>query len=151
VREKYRGKVPRESTKIVEGRTEVETPDSVSEVLYPCANICLMSPVADKKEIARSLAQTHVKTEPSISRIVRLLAGREEDPNEPVKLLEVNSETSPSGIIPISFGANPPRVPFPSVIIEVTESEFAEIQSGKMSLPEGWRMGETLFELSAAY
>ena len=109
-----------------------------------------MSMVADKNEIARSLAEAHARTEPSISRIVRLRAGREEDPNEPVKLLEVNPETSPSGVVPISFGANPPQVPFPSVVVEVTESEFAEIESGKMPLPAGWQMGETLFEHSAA-
>jgi hypothetical protein len=99
----------------------------------------------DKSEIARMLADAHRKVEPAISRIIRLLADREQDAGEPVKLLEINPDTSPSGIFPIAFSADPPCVPFPSVVIEVTESEFEKIRAGSLPLPDGWRLGDTLY------
>jgi hypothetical protein len=99
----------------------------------------------EKKDIAQLLADAHREVEPAISRIVRLLSDRENDAREPVKLLEVNPATSPSGIFPIAFTADPPGVPYPSVVVEVTESEYEEIVAGKLRLPEGWRLGDTLY------
>ena len=43
-------------------------------------------------------------------RVVRLLSDQEDDPHEPVKLLEVNPATSTSGVLPIAFAADPPDV-----------------------------------------
>lgn len=99
----------------------------------------------DKNRTAKILADAHRSFDPGIIRIIRLIADSEQDSNEPVKLLEVNPDTSPSGIFPIAFGPNPPKVPFPSVVIEVTEGEFEKINAGRMHLPDGWRLGETLF------
>jgi hypothetical protein len=101
--------------------------------------------MGNKSEIARKLAQAHRIFEPSISRIVQLVADQDADSLEPVKLLEVNPETFESGIWPVVFGADPPRIPFPSVVIEVTEGEYQAIQAGSLPLPEGWRLGETLY------
>ena len=97
-----------------------------------------------KDEIAGLLADAHRRLEPSICRIVRLVSDQESEANEPVKLLEVNPATSPSGVFPIAFTADPPDVPYPSVVIEVTEQEFEEIRKGSLSLPTGWRLGETI-------
>jgi hypothetical protein len=83
-----------------------------------------------KDEVARLLADAHREMEPAISRIVRLVVDREDEAREPVKLLEVNPATSPSGIFPIAFTADPPRVPYPSVVVEVTEAEFEQIRTG---------------------
>jgi hypothetical protein len=102
-----------------------------------------------KDEIARVLAEAHHDMEPVISRIVRLVADQEGDEREPVKLLEVNPATSPSGILPIAFAADPPGVPYASVVVEVTEREFEQIREGRLDLPAGWRMGETLFPAAA--
>jgi hypothetical protein len=99
----------------------------------------------DKIQTARILADAHRSFDPGIVRIVLLVADSEQDANEPVKLLEVNPDTSPSGIVPIAFGANPPTVPFPSVVIEVTEGEFEKINAGRMPLPDGWRLGKTIY------
>ena len=104
-----------------------------------------MAPTLEKERIAKVLAHAHHEAEPRISRIVRLVADAEQDGNEPIKLLEVNPDTPPSGIFPIVFGAAPPEIPFPSVIVEVTEHEFEEISSGVMPLPDGWKLGETLY------
>lgn len=103
----------------------------------------------DKDQVALLLAEAHCQTEPSISRIVRLLSDLESDGREPVKLLEVNPHTSPSGIVPIAFGADPPSVPYPSVVVEVTEQEYDQIISGLLPLPSGWRLGTPLFPAAA--
>jgi hypothetical protein len=103
----------------------------------------------DKKEIARSLAEAHRRFEPSISRIVRVIANDEPEAHEPVKLLEVNPETSPSGIVPIAFGPDPPRVPYSSVVIEVTEAEYESIRAGELPLPVGWYLGDTIYPSAA--
>lgn len=99
----------------------------------------------EKSEIARLLADAHREVEPAISRIIRLLSDRENESREPVKLLEVNPATSPSGILPIAFTADPPRVPYPSVVVEVTEAEFEQINAGALRLPDGWRLGDVLY------
>ncbi len=95
------------------------------------------------------LADAHREIEPAISRIFRVISDREQDTDEPVKLLEVNPDTSPSGIFPIAFSADPPRVPFPLVVIEVTEGEFEKINEGSLPLPDGWRLGEPLYQPTA--
>lgn len=99
----------------------------------------------EKDEVARLLAEAHRAIEPAISRIIRLITDREADAREPVKLLEVNPATSPSGILPIAFTADPPDVPFPSIVVEVTETEYDQIRERRLSLPEGWRLGDTLY------
>jgi hypothetical protein len=99
----------------------------------------------EKNEIAKLLAEAHRAMEPAINRIVRLVADREDEVREPVKLLEVNTATSPSGIFPIAFTADPPRVPYSSVVVEVTEAEFEQITTGTLPLPSGWRLGDTLY------
>jgi hypothetical protein len=98
----------------------------------------------DKKDVAKSLADAHRKAEPSIRRIHRIISNREDDVNEPVKLLEVNPDTSPSGIVPIAFGPDPPDIPFPSVVIEITQEEFDQIKLGKLQLPHGWQIDQRL-------
>ena len=104
--------------------------------------------MSDKDKLAKQLAAAHKKVEPRIERIVRVIADREQDASEPVKLLEINPLTPPSGIVPIAFGADPPRTPFPSVVIEVTEAEFRNILERTLELPYGWRLGETLYPVA---
>jgi hypothetical protein len=104
---------------------------------------------AEKDEVARVLAVAHREMDPAINRIIRLVVDREDEVREPVKLLEVNPATSPSGILPIAFGADPPEIPFPSVVVEVTEAEYDQIATGELPLPEGWRLGDTLYPAAA--
>jgi len=108
-----------------------------------------MPNLPDKSETARVLADAHRKVEPGIRRIIRVVGDREDDPREPVKLLEVNPDTSPSGIFPIVFGPDPPSIPFPSLVIEVTEQEFQRIRAKSLPLPHGWRLDETLYPATA--
>ena len=103
----------------------------------------------DKDEVARLLAEAHRRIDPGIRLIIRIITAREDAADEPVKLLEVNPETSPSGIFPIAFGPDLPDVPYPSVVVEVTGEEYEQIRDGRLPLPDGWQMGDTLFTAAA--
>jgi len=98
-----------------------------------------------KTEVARYLAEAHLEMEPDIRRIVRLVSDDEQCRQEPLKLLEVNPDTPSFGIVPLGFAPDPPRVPFPFVLIEITPSEFDDVSSGRLTLPDGWRLGETIY------
>jgi hypothetical protein len=98
----------------------------------------------NKNEVARRLADAYRQVEPSIVSIVRIEGPSEESPAEPVKLLEVNPDTPPAGIVPVSFGSDG-QVPFASIVVEVTPEEFEMLQRHQLELPTGWRLGETLY------
>ena len=100
--------------------------------------------MADKHEAARQLAQAHYLVEQGLVSIFRLVTPTETDA-EPVKLLEVNRDTVPTGIMPLGFDAAPERgIPYPSVIIEVTPEEYEQIRSGALALPNGWQIAEEI-------
>src|SRR5437588_12414581 len=105
----------------------------------------------DKDEIARVIAEAHRRVEPAINRIVRVVADEnsEADSSEPIKLLEVNPDTSASGILPIGFGADPPNVPFRSVVVEVTHVEFDDIEGGRLVLRDCSHLGHTPYPTTA--
>jgi len=96
--------------------------------------------MSDKIQAVEKLAQIHYESA-STSAIYSAYAsvGAENDASQPIKLLEVNEDTIPTGIVPLRFGPLPERgIPFSSTIIEVTPEEFEKIQSGELRLPEGW-------------
>jgi hypothetical protein len=107
-----------------------------------------------KQAVANRLAEAHYGVEPGMELIVQLLApseAQEADPKEPVKLLEVNRDTTASGIHPLFFGAQPVRgIFFPCVIIEITPAEYEELQRGTLSLPNGWRLGHEFARVASA-
>jgi hypothetical protein len=99
----------------------------------------------DKADVARTLANKHYEAEDGLQRVFRLTGSTalEMRPDEPIMLLEVNSNTVPSGILPVSFGPAPASgIPYPSVIVEVSPEEFAKIQTYELALPKGWRLGD---------
>jgi len=98
-----------------------------------------------KDEVAKELAKKHFQLEAGLSRIFRLkgAADIEMKSSEPIKLLEVNAATAPTGVMPLHFGPAPASgIPYPSVIIEVTPDEFEKIQLKELQLPEGWAIDE---------
>ncbi len=100
-----------------------------------------------KDAVALRLAQSHYAVERGITKVVRLLAEpeQERDPREPVKLLEVNLDTTADGIRPVFFGPHSGSgIFYPSVIVEVTEDEFQDILQNPGLLPNGWRLGGEL-------
>jgi hypothetical protein len=100
-----------------------------------------------KNAVAQRLAEAHYAVEPGIELIVQLLAtpDREADPKEPIKLLEVNQNTTAEGIHPVFFGPHAPSgIFYPSVIVEVTPAEYEQIERDPTSLPNGWRLDREL-------
>lgn len=103
-----------------------------------------------KDQVAKDLALWHFQVEPDLVRVVRLVAEDEIDPAEPIKLLEVNAATFATGSVePFAF-APTQSVPFPTVIAEVTPSEFQRIESGEIALPSGWSLSDIVFERTNA-
>jgi uncharacterized Zn finger protein (UPF0148 family) len=102
---------------------------------------------AKKDEAARELANKHYQLEAGLTQIVRFSGKAEVEvlPAEPIKLLEVNEATVTSGVRPLHFGPVPASgIPYPSVIIEVTPTEFEQIKRQELKLPEGWITAEAL-------
>lgn len=96
-----------------------------------------------KDAIAKELARAHFAIEPEIERIFRLLGSNEADPQEPLKLLEVNPNTVPEGIVPVEFGPDAEAgIPYSSDVVEITPTEFEQIQGGELQLPNGWKLDE---------
>lgn len=101
----------------------------------------------NKTEVARRLAETHYQVEAGITQIFRIMGRPDAElrPEEPIKLLEVNQYSIPSGVMPLYFDAAPARgIHFPAVIVEVTPDELTKIRSQELDLPEGWTLGELL-------
>lgn len=98
----------------------------------------------DKEDARKKLARAHYIYEPGISAIFTICtdAAHEALPSEPIKLLEVNENTIPSGIMPLGFDPSPANgIPFPSVIIEVTPEELERIRRQELKFPDGWSLG----------
>ena len=97
-----------------------------------------------KNEEAVELAQTHYSDEAGLIHVFRIIgeSTAEAKPTEPIKPLEVNENTVPSGILPIQFGPSPGSgLHFPMVILEVTPEEHRKILSEELTLPHGWKIG----------
>ena len=102
---------------------------------------------AESKETAAlRLARLHFEFEPGMVEIYRVLdeGADEANPREPIKLLEVNQDTIPSGILPLGFDPIPASGNFPSVIIQITPGEFERVKKGELQLPSGWQISQPL-------
>jgi hypothetical protein len=100
-----------------------------------------------KGEEAVELARKHYQIETGMTQIFRLTGSADVEfrPNEPIKLLEVNENTVPAGIMPIQFGPSPASgLNYPTIIVEVTPDEFQKIQNQHLELPHGWKIGDPI-------
>ncbi|MGO8818755.1 MAG: hypothetical protein ACLQVG_29275 [Terriglobia bacterium] len=99
-----------------------------------------------KLETATELANKHFAAEPYLKRIFLLEPVGEEDPNEPVKLLEVLEGALERGIEPMVFVPDPAHgIEYPVVIVEISPKEYEALRDGKLSVDnEGWSLGKEL-------
>jgi hypothetical protein len=98
----------------------------------------------DREEVAKRLAQVHYQVEPAVSAIYAIQDNTTDgsQPDAPIRLLEVNQNTPPAGILPIQFDPAPTSgIPYAAVIVEVTPGEFERIQRKELRLPNGWVVG----------
>jgi hypothetical protein len=100
-----------------------------------------------KDDVARELVDAHFRVEPALSRIYRIRSEREDDPREPIKLLEVNANTVATGTVDTFAFASTPEFPAATVVAEITPEEHALLEEGKIALPAGWSLkGAETFE-----
>jgi RNA polymerase subunit RPABC4/transcription elongation factor Spt4 len=95
----------------------------------------------EKAKVAKELAKKHYQVEPGLTHVIRCSGAAEIEfgPAEPIKLLEVNENTVPAGVMPLHFGPAPASgITFPSIIVEVTPDEFEKIKKQELALPAGW-------------
>ena len=100
-----------------------------------------------KDEEAKALAEVHYQAEVGLTHVFRVTGdgASESAPSEPIKLLEVNRGTVPSGILPLHFGPSPASgLTYPTIIMEVTPEEFHRIEAQDLKLPNGWRLGHLI-------
>jgi hypothetical protein len=100
-----------------------------------------------KDEEAKELAEKHYQVEAGLTHVFRITGTAEAEvkTTKPIKLLEVNKYTVPSGIMPIQFAPYPAAgLHYPSVILEVTPDEFRMIQKEELKLPNGWMVGDLI-------
>jgi hypothetical protein len=100
-----------------------------------------------KEEAAERLAHAHYRIDPTL-KLVRWLKASPEleaDPDEPIKLLEVNDASTADGIVPIYFGPHPKSgLNYPSLIVEIAPEEYEEILRNPSLLPHGWQLGDPI-------
>ena len=95
--------------------------------------------MSDRDNVVEALIRWHFEVEPELLRVYRVLSSHEDDPAEPIKLVEVNRGTIATGRFE-AFGFAPTKdVPFPTLIAEVTPEELAELVL-RGDLPKGWNL-----------
>jgi hypothetical protein len=93
-------------------------------------------------EEAAALACAHYAVEPGLRAVYRLEGPDSTDSR--IKLLEVNEQTVPSGIVPVGFAAHPASgLHYPSVVIEITPQEYEALEQGRLTLPHGWEVKDS--------
>lgn len=90
-----------------------------------------------RESIAKDLVDHHTTTNTELTKVLWYARDGGDREDDPLKLLEVNPDTVPAGILPIYFGKSH-DVGLPVVIIEVTAEEYAMVEAGELSLPESW-------------
>ncbi|HKY41318.1 MAG TPA: hypothetical protein VJN18_35540 [Polyangiaceae bacterium] len=93
-----------------------------------------------KDETVRELAAWHFGVEPELTQVIRIVGENENEPDEPIKLLEINAATVSTGSVePFAFAPSA-SVPFPTLIAEVSPEEFEKISRQELRLPDGWSL-----------
>jgi hypothetical protein len=111
-------------------------------LLHTLCHRAIIRLMITKEEAARKLIEWHFRVEPEIVEIYRFRSSKEEEPDEPIKLLEVNAATIATGRVqPFGFTGDE-EIPFPSVVAEVTPAEMDRIRLGELAMPKGWNIDD---------
>lgn len=104
----------------------------------------------DKDTAAENLIASHFQLEPGLVQVYRVISQNEADPDEPIKLVEINTATIATGNFEAYGFAPSGKTPFPTLIAEVTPDELAELQrQGRW--PSAWDLTRaTKFSRKAA-
>src|SRR5215210_892872 len=97
-----------------------------------------MSALRSKDAVARRLIDWHFAVEPELREVYRIVMDDEGSQEEPIRLLEVNAATVPTGSVEPFVFSPTSEIPFLTVIAEVTPEEFEMLRSKPEALPRGW-------------
>lgn len=99
-----------------------------------------------KLETAKSLAEGHFRVEPNLKHIHLIEPLDDQDPNDPIRLLEVVEGTLAVGIQPVGFTADPAHgIEYPSMIVEISPAEYESVRGGKVRMGNrDWTIGREL-------
>lgn len=97
-----------------------------------------MSTPATKDAAARRLIDWHFQVEPYLSEVYRILVDNEDSEKEPIRLLEINSATVPTGTVETFVFAPSDEIPFAVAIAEITPEELQDLLERPETLPNGW-------------
>lgn len=93
-----------------------------------------------KDAAARRLIEWHFSVEPELREVYRILMDNEGSHEEPIRLLEVNAATVPTGNVE-PFAFSPTReIPFRTIIAEITPEELDSFRAHPEALPNGWNL-----------
>lgn len=93
-------------------------------------------------DYARHLAQLHKATDPDLAKVFFV-----DDPaKKEVRLVEVTGSVGTTGeVMPIRFAADPSAgATFPTVLVLLSEEEYALLGTKELSLPDDWTELEQL-------
>jgi hypothetical protein len=101
-----------------------------------------------RDEVIGWLIARHFDVEGGLERIAVVRGG----PNGPIKLLEVNANTVPSGSIEVFSFSPTADVPFVTEIAELTPEEWQRLERNALETPLGWSRDdiEQVFDRPAA-
>lgn len=86
--------------------------------------------------LVESLAELHFEADEEIEQIVWFRGGESEE----IRLIEVNRTALPANSVQVFRFAPSKEVPFPMLIADVRPSEWEQIKSQDIALPEGWNL-----------
>ncbi len=91
-------------------------------------------------EVALELATAHRAEDPETKSV--FLANNENE----VRLVEVSGSVSSGGeVLPFRFASRPDLgVPYPSVVVLLSEDDWLRVERGDLALPAGWGRPEAL-------
>lgn len=90
----------------------------------------------DKNAVADELIRDHFDVEPQLIEIYRMISDNEDDPSEPIKLLEVNAIAISSEELAPFWFAPTKETPFSTVIAEVTPADLKRLSA--LGFPNNW-------------
>ena len=94
-------------------------------------------PAQQINDIVRRMVRSHFETEDVIDRVVWF---KSRNGVEEIHLLEVNREAIPSGAVMTFYIGKSKKFPLPTLLADVTPTEWKKIRAGKIPLPEGWSL-----------
>jgi hypothetical protein len=96
-------------------------------------------PESEKDRAARELIDWHYRVEPELETVYRVIAENEDDPDEPIKLVEINAAAVSTGSFS-AFGFAPTDdFAYRTIIAELTRDELEALRN-KGAIPKGWNL-----------